>query len=110
MKRFLLSAILFACSRSPKHDYLVSADPDIRVPIDATHSLVDRGGNDVACDVGCLVLGQREATAATKSLAPADAGPEAAAAVMLAVKPTLDDLPDCWARCAMTAPVRWRRP
>lgn len=84
-------------------DFLVSSDPDIKVPVDEKHALVDRGGNDRACDVGCLVLAQREATAATKALGP-DAGPEAG---IEATKPTLAKLPGCWDRCKAGPAVRW---
>jgi len=96
------------CCRSPPkepvaEDFLVSSDPDIKVPVDEKHALVDRGGNDRACDVGCLVLAQREATAATKALGP-DAGPEAG---IEAAKPTLAKLPGCWDRCKAGPAVRW---
>ena len=99
-----------ACHNAPvvetpaaPEDFLVSSDPDIKVPVDEKHALVDRGGNDRACDVGCLVLAQREATAATKALGP-DAGPEAG---IEATKPTLAKLPGCWDRCKAGPAVRW---
>ena len=102
--------IVRACHNAPEveapaapEDFLVSSDPDIKVPVDEKHALVDRGGNDRACDVGCLVLAQREATAATKALGP-DAAVEAG---VEATKPTLAKLPGCWDRCKAGPAVRW---
>ena len=84
--------------------YLVSGDPDIRIPIDSKTQLLDPGGNDRACDLGCISMAQREASAATRLLgdASAEAGAEA-------VRPTLDRLPACWSACRAGPDVRWSR-